>query len=197
MELMSTYSVCIDLACPLGVNYIVYPSFFLWSLEDVPRHERAVFWCRLHVHITLYTIQIGIDNCTPKVVITDIDILYIISRVYNKRKRALNLQYSLCKMYAESNVTSSYAHVIKRFGPYNSRCISRAQLEAVFELLLKDSAQRRVHSSLSWRFRSQKHSFRQRSKTTPSIIAFERSVFIGQIWNSKRVTFRIHDNGPI
>ena len=43
-------------------------------------------------------------------------------------------------MYAESNMTFSYGHVIKRFGPYNSRCMSRAQLEAVFELLLKDSA---------------------------------------------------------
>ena len=41
-----------------------------------------------------------------------------------------NLQYPLCKMYAESNVTSSYAHVIKRFDPYNLRCMSRAQLEA-------------------------------------------------------------------
>ena len=52
-------------------------------------------------------------------------------------------------MYAESNVTSSYAQVIKRFGPYNSRCMSRAQLEAVFEFLLKDSAQKRIQSLLS------------------------------------------------
>ena len=74
---------------------------------------------------------------------------WLLPRLYNKRKRVSNLQYPLCKMYAEVNVTSSYAHMIKRFGPYNSRCMSRAQLEAVFELLLKDSAQRRVHSSLS------------------------------------------------